>query len=433
VAETLELPFGKEVGDAGFDLAPRRRGAATVNDMRIAIIGGGIGGSALALSLHANGLRDIEVFESSSAFAELGVGINVLPHAMRELTELGVLDDLASRGVHTSSLSYYNRFGQLIWTEPRGIAAGYRWPQLSIHRGELFGVLARAAQQRIGADRFHVGRRIDDPVRLASEFDVVVACDGIHSATRTWMYPDEGPPLWNGVTMWRGTTEMEPFGDGRSMVMAGRLWQRMVIYPIRDLDGGRQLVNWVAEVRNGDGQPMPKQDWNAAVPVSEPLHHFESFDFEWLDVPTMIRAADQVLAYPMADRDPLPAWRRGNITLLGDAAHPMYPVGSNGSSQAIIDARILARELATQPTIGAALDAYEALRRPATASIVLANRKAGPEESMEIVAERAPDGFDRLDDVISHDELVAISAKYKTLAGFDPALLNDRESWSVAS
>jgi 5-methylphenazine-1-carboxylate 1-monooxygenase len=400
--------------------------------MRIAIIGGGIGGSALALSLHAAGLRDIEVFEASAALAELGVGINVLPHAVRELTELGLLDDLSGRGIHTASLSYYNRFGQLIWSEPRGVAAGYHWPQLSIHRGELFGVLARAAQERIGASRFHSGARIDDPSTLAADFDVVVACDGIHSATRSWMYPDEGPPLWNGVTMWRGTTDMTPFADGRSMIMAGRLWQRVVVYPIRDLANGRQLVNWVAEVRNGEGQPMPKQDWNASVPVSEPLQHFASFNFDWLDVPAMIEAADEVLAYPMADRDPLPVWRRGNITLLGDAAHPMYPVGSNGSSQAILDARLLARELATQPSVDAALDAYESARRPATAAIVLANRKAGPEESMEIVAERAPNGFDRLDNVISHDELIAISAKYKALAGFDPALLNERESWSVA-
>ncbi len=399
--------------------------------MKIAIVGGGIGGSALALSLHAAGVRDVEVFEASLALAELGVGINVLPHAVRELTELGIFDEVAERAIHTGGLNFYDRFGKQIWAEPRGLAAGYKWPQLSIHRGELFGIMARAAQQRIGTERFHAGVRINDPGELADDFDVVVACDGIHSAMRSWMVPGEGPPLWNGVTMWRGVSEMPPILDGRTMVMAGRVWRRVVVYPIRDLPDGRQLINWVAEVRNGEGQPMPKQDWNATVDVSEPLEHFDSFSFDWLDVPAMISAADEVLAYPMADRDPLPTWRSGRVTLLGDAAHPMYPVGSNGASQAIIDARILARELATQPSVDAALDSYESIRRPATGAIVLANRQAGPEQSMEIVAERAPNGFDNLDDVISQEELQAISSRYKALAGFDPTLLNDRESWSV--
>ncbi len=404
--------------------------------MRIAIIGGGIGGSVAAMALHAAGLTDIEVFEAAPELRELGVGINILPHASRELDELGLLDELSELAVHTGQLSYYNRFGQLIWSEPRGVAAGYRWPQLSIHRGRLLGALASRARQRIGADRFHFGARVDHPQQLADQFDVVLGSDGIHSATRQWIYPNEGAPLWNGVTMWRGTTVMDPYLDGRTMAMAGRLWLRVVVYPIQDLPDGRQLVNWVAEVHNGEGQPMPKQDWNAAVPLDEPMEHFGGFHFDWLDVPAMIRAAEEVLVYPMADRDPLPAWRRGNVTLLGDAAHPMYPVGSNGASQAILDARILARELATRPAstvaqVEAALDAYEAIRRPATASIVLANRQAGPEQSMEIVAERAPDGFERLEDVISHDELAAISARYKQLAGFDPKLLNERESWSV--
>jgi 2-polyprenyl-6-methoxyphenol hydroxylase-like FAD-dependent oxidoreductase len=401
--------------------------------MKIAIIGGGIGGHALALSLHAAGLTDIQVFEAAPEVAELGVGINVLPHAVRELTELGLFDELKDRAVHTGSLAYFNRFGQKIWSEPRGLGAGYLWPQLSIHRGELLGVLARVARERLGAERFHNGVRVSDPTELAGEFDLVVGCDGMHSAVRSWMVPDEGPPMWNGVTMWRGVTKMAPFLDGRTMMMAGRVWLRVVAYPIRDLGSGRQLMNWIAETRNGEGHPMPRQDWDAAVPVSEPLKHFSSFRFDWLDVPAMIESADEVLAYPMADRDPLSTWIRGNITLLGDAAHPMYPVGSNGASQAIIDARILTRELVMQSSIDAALASYDAIRRPATGAIVLANRKAGPEQSMEIVAERAPDGFERLEDVISDEELREISSRYKALAGFDPVLLNDRESWSVSA
>jgi 2-polyprenyl-6-methoxyphenol hydroxylase-like FAD-dependent oxidoreductase len=217
------------------------------------------------------------------------------------------------------------------------------------------------------------------------------------------------------------------------MVMVGVLAHRAVVYPIRDLPDGRQLLNWVVEAKTSDGRPMPRHDWSAEVDVAEPLSWFDSFRLDWLDVPSMISAADQVLAYPMCDRDPLPTWRHGNMTLLGDAAHPMYPIGSNGASQAIIDSRVLARELALCDDPIDGLRAYEAQRLPATAAIVLANRQVGPEQSMQIVAERAPNGFERLDDVISHDELVAISERYKKTAGFDPATLNSRPSLSVTT
>jgi 2-polyprenyl-6-methoxyphenol hydroxylase-like FAD-dependent oxidoreductase len=401
--------------------------------MKIAIVGGGIGGCALALSLHDAGLTDVHIFESSRQRGQVGVGINLLPHAIRELTELGLFDALDSVSVRTGGLGYHNRFGQRIWRETRGLAAGFLWPQLSIHRGELFDVLADAVKDRLGAERVHLGTLIDDPQALAQQYDVVVGCDGVHSAVRAWMHPDEGAPLWNGVTMWRGVTEMPPFLDGRTMVVAGVLIRRIVVYPIRDLPDGRQLINWVAEVRTEEGRPMPKQDWNREVDVAEPRDHFADFDFPWLNVPMMIEHAAQVFVYPMVDRDPLPTWRRGNVVLLGDAAHPMYPVGSNGASQAIIDARILARELATQPSVADALQAYEELRLPATAAVVASNRQAGPERCMEIVAERAPDGFDNLDDVISPDELLQITTNYSGIAGFDKNVLNERPSWSVRS
>ncbi len=260
---------------------------------------------------------------------------------------------------------------------------------------------------------------------------MVVACDGIHSALRTLLAPDEGPPLWNGVTMWRGTTVAAPFLGGRRMVLAGVVARRMVVYPIRDLPDGRQLVNWVAECRLEDGRPMPRQDWLNVADPADALDHFADFRFDWLDVPALIAGAEEVLRYPMVDRDPLPGWRRGNITLLGDAAHPMYPVGSNGASQAIIDARVLARELALQPSVEQALAAYEEQRRPATSAVVLANRRAGPEQVMELVAERAPDGFTDRDAVITADELASIAAEYKRAAGFDPQVLNERPSFSV--
>ncbi len=215
------------------------------------------------------------------------------------------------------------------------------------------------------------------------------------------------------------------------MVLAGVLSNRIVAYPIRDLPDGSQLINWVAEMRTADGRPMPRQDWNATTNVAEPLSYFDSFRFDWLNVPELIASCDEVLCYPMVDRDPLGTWRHGNMTLLGDAAHPMYPVGSNGASQAIIDARVLARELAVQPTVDEALAVYEAQRLPATAQVVLANRASGPERSMEIVAERAPNGFTRLDEVISQEELNEIAGQYRRMAGFDPSTLNERSSLSV--
>ena len=400
--------------------------------MKVMIVGGGIGGCVLALSLHAAGITDVEIHESADGPRELGVGINLLPHAVRELDELGVAGRVGEIAIATGELSYHNRFGQQIWVEPRGVAAGYRWPQYSVHRGLLLGVLMSETIDRLGATRVHFGSRVDPADVDRLDADVVVGCDGVHSTLRSLVAPDEGGPLWNGVTMWRGTTIAEPFLGGRRMALAGVLKQRIVVYPIRDLPDGTQLINWVAEMRTADGRPMPRQDWSAAADISEPLTHFESFRFGWLDVPQLIRSSEQVLCYPMVDRDPLGTWRHGTMTLLGDAAHPMYPVGSNGASQAIIDARVLARELALRPTVSEALDAYESQRLPATAQVVLANRASGPERSMEIVAERAPNGFERLEDVITDEELAEISAQYRRTAGFDPAVLNDRPSLSVS-
>lgn len=399
--------------------------------MKVVVVGGGIGGCALALSLHAAGITEVEVHESADGPRELGVGINLLPHAVRELDELGIAPQVGGVAVATGELSYHNRFGQQIWVEPRGLAAGYRWPQYSVHRGLLLGVLMRATMERLGESSVHFGSRIAATDVEAFDADVVVGCDGIHSSLRALVARDEPGPLWNGVTMWRGTTVSKPFLGGRRMVLAGVLSNRIVAYPIRDLPDGSQLINWVAEMRTADGRPMPRQDWNATTNVAEPLSYFDSFRFDWLNVPELIASCDEVLCYPMVDRDPLGTWRHGNMTLLGDAAHPMYPVGSNGASQAIIDARVLARELAVQPTVDEALAVYEAQRLPATAQVVLANRASGPERSMEIVAERAPNGFTRLDEVISQEELNEIAGQYRRMAGFDPSTLNERSSLSV--
>jgi len=398
--------------------------------MKCIVAGGGIGGMALGLSLHDAGLRDVEIYESAPAVKELGVGINILPHAVRELTELGLAEALGAAGIPTAELAYYSRHGQRIWAEPRGLAAGYRWPQFSIHRGQLLGILHRAVLARLGAGRVHTGHQL---VHFGQEQGRVWAECAIHSCVRRTFHPKEGPPKWNGITMWRAVTAGKPFLTGRTMIMAGHFGRRMVVYPISKAheEKGLALINWVAELKNAPDQAMPVQNWEHTARVDEVVEPFASYVFDFLDVPAMIRGAGTIYQYPMVDRDPLPTWSFGRVTLLGDAAHPMFPVGSNGASQAIIDARVLARELALQPSIEAAIDAYDAARRPATAAIVLANRQAGPERCMDIVEERAPDGFSDLTAVVSQEELLEISSAYKRTAGFDPAILNARPSLSV--
>jgi len=421
---------------------------ASPRPVRVAIAGGGIGGMALALSLHDAGIRDVDVYESAPGVQELGVGINVLPHATRELTELGLLDELGAVAIPTAELVYYSTRGQLVWREPRGIAAGYRWPQFSIHRGTLLRVLHRAVVERLGHERVHHGQHLSrvgqNADRVWADFrdratgklrshvkaDVLVGCDGIHSVVRRAFFPNEGPPSWNGITMWRGVTEGAPFLSGRTMIMAGHTGRRVIVYPIsrRHEAEGRALINWVAAFKNASDRPMPKQDWDHTARLDEVLEPFESFVFDFLDVPALIRGARTIYQYPMVDRDPLPTWNFGRVTLLGDAAHPMHPVGSNGASQAILDARVLARELARQPSVEAAVAAYDALRRPQTARVVLANRQGGPERVIGIVETRAPHGFVDLDAVISRRELEAIARGYKQTAGFEPELLNARPS-----
>jgi 2-polyprenyl-6-methoxyphenol hydroxylase-like FAD-dependent oxidoreductase len=316
-------------------------------------------------------------------------------------------------------------------------------------------VLYRALVTRLGGHRVHAGHHLErfgqhggggawaEFGRHASgeragaarvEGDLLVGCDGVHSVVRRAFVPDEGPPKWNGITMWRGVTVGAPFLSGRTMIMAGSFHRRVVVYPIskRLEDEGKALINWVAEYKTAADQPVPRQDWEHRATVEEAVQPFTSFTFDFLDVPALIRGAEAVFRYPMVDRDPLPTWAFGRVTLLGDAAHPMYPVGSNGASQAIIDAPVLARELALRPSIEAAVSAYDQARRPATAAVVLANREVGPEQCMEIVEARAPDGFTDLDAIITQAELAELSDSYKRKAGFDPSTLNERASLSVA-
>jgi 2-polyprenyl-6-methoxyphenol hydroxylase-like FAD-dependent oxidoreductase len=407
--------------------------------MRVVIAGGGIGGLVAALALHEAGIA-AEVFEQSAELRPLGVGINVLPHAMRELTELGLQDRVCAAGVVTQELAYANRFGQVIWAEPRGRQAGYSWPQVSIHRGRLHMLLLEAARERLGAARIHLGARLaglaQDEAGVTAHFDsgrsaqgdVLVAADGIHSATRARFFPEEGPPKWNGAILWRATSVAAPFRTGATMAVIGNRDQKFVTYPIAALPDGRMLTNWIAERRVDPAMPWKREDWNRPGRIDDFLPWFTDWRFDWLDVPALIRGAEAVFEFPMVDRDALPRWTQGRVTLLGDAAHPLYPIGSNGASQAILDARTLALMLATHADPREALAAYEAARRPATAALLDATRGDGPDVVLDIAEARAPQGFADIEAVMPLDERAGIAAHYKRLAGFEPATLNARPS-----
>jgi len=410
--------------------------------MRVIIAGGGIGGLTTALSLHAAGI-EAEVFESVAEIRPLGVGINILPHAVRELTELGLADALAATGIATRELRYISAHGQEIWREPRGLAAGYHWPQYSIHRGRLHMLLLAEVRARLGAARVHLGKRMmtssQDAHGATAHFadgssatgDALVAADGIHSAARAQRHPDEGPPRWKGAVLWRATSVAPGFLGGATMIQCGHHDLKFVCYPIANNPDGTQLINWIAEKVFPQDTAWSREDWNRTGDLEAFVPLYEAWRWDFLDVPALMRRAEAVFEYPMVDRDPLEAWSIGRITLLGDAAHPMYPIGSNGSSQAILDARVLAMHLKRASSVEAGLAAYDAARRPATAALTIANRGLGPDLVLEEVHRRAPHGFVRLHDVISEDELRETAQTYKQLAGFDPALLNQRESYAA--
>lgn len=406
----------------------------------VVIVGGGITGLTLALSLHAAGVRS-RVYEAAPAFRHVGVGINLMPHAMREITELGLGERMEAKGVATREMGFYNRFGQFIHAEPRGRYAGYDWPQVSIHRAHVHGVLAAAVRERMGDDAIVLGARcagveqdasgvvvrfVDrEPVRGT----VAIGCDGIHSAIRRQFFPNEGPPVHQGVNMWRGTTRAKPFLTGHSMVQVG--WidiGKMVVYPLEAEPGadGLQLINWVAELR--DDRPV-RQDWNVAGSIEDLLPTYGGWTFDWLDVAGLVRNADQILEYPMVDRDPIPHWTHGRVTLVGDAAHPMYPRGGNGAGQGILDARTLAGCLAREGMTPAALTSYENLRAKPANDLVLMNRSAPPDTILRLVHERTGDKpFARIEDVIGREELEEVMARYKNAAGMDRATLRARAS-----
>ena len=411
--------------------------------MTVLIAGGGIGGLTLALSLHQIGVP-CRVFESVSELKPLGVGINVLPHAVRELIELGLLDKLDSIGVRTKELAFFSKYGKPIWSEPRGLEAGYKWPQFSVHRGQLQQILLDTAIERLGAGNVLTSHHLSDwsetPQGIRAHFidkttgktvgsfdgTLLIAADGIHSAIREKLYPQEGAPLWNGRILWRGITEADAFLSGRTMIMAGHEILKFVCYPIsREPNArGKHQINWVAERHMPPTYQWRREDYNRTAMLDEFLPWFEDWQFDWLDVPGLIRNCPHAYEYPLVDRDPLDRWTFGRVTLMGDAAHPMYPIGSNGASQAILDARVLTREIMAHGAVPAALEAYEAERRPATTELVKLNRRNGPEQVMQLVEERAPQGFNIVTDVLSQQELEDIAANYKRVAGFQVEALN---------
>ena len=404
--------------------------------MKAIIVGGGIGGLATALMLHQRGIPS-EIYEQADAVRELGVGINTLPHAILELKKLGLLERLDEAAIRTFELIYTNRLGQEIWREPRGIDAGYDVPQFSIHRGRLQSVIHKAVVERLGPDAIRTGARLgafkQDEGGVAGWFfdragahvatargDILVGADGIHSTVRGALYPGEGPPVWNGLMLWRGATEWPAFLTGRSMIVAGGLSSKMVVYPIAE--GWRQgikLTNWavVAKISDG-GVPPRKEDWSRPGRREDLMPHVVRFSIPHLNVQKLIESTPELWEYPMCDRDPLPRWTHGRVTLLGDAAHPMYPVGSNGASQAILDARCLADHLVRAEHPMQALAAYERDRLPPTAELVRSNRKGGPEGVIDAVEALAPDGFTDIEAVLPRAEREAIVRGYAQKAGF---------------
>ena len=401
----------------------------------IVIVGGGVGGLTLGLALHAAGIP-CRIFESVAEIRPIGVGINLLPHASKELAALGLEQALSRIAIETSDATFFNRFGQLIYQEPLGRAAGYAHPQFSIHRGDLQMALLDAFRARAGGDRFLTGHHCtgieQDASGVSVHFSdrpggnnrstvrgrVAIACDGINSAIRKQFFPDEGEPRYSGINMWRGVTRWKPILSGASMVRAGWMSHgKMVIYPIRPAAAdGLQLVNWVAEIET---PVYRKRDWNRSGSIDDFIGAFADWHFDWLDVPALIRAADSVLEFPMVDQDPLPRWSFDRVTLLGDAAHPMVPRGSNGAGQAILDARALTSALHENADPVAALAVYERQRLEATTRIVLTNRSNPPDAILREVFERTRDRpFAAIEDVISRDELVGLSEAYKRIAGY---------------
>lgn len=409
----------------------------------VMIAGAGIGGLATALTLHQIGVSCL-VVETVKNLRPLGVGINLQPNAVRELYDLGIgADDLDQIGLPAREWALVGLNGNDIYSEPRGTEAGYKWPQYSVHRGHLQMLLYRKVVERMGAQVVRLGQGVAgyencpdgtvavdiahaDGTHTRENCSVLIGADGLHSVVRAQMHPDQPPIQWGGAVMWRGTSPGIPIRTGGSFVGLGTHKHRIVFYPISPADPqtGLATINWIAEVTFDNSSGWTSGDWNRRVELGDFLHHFEDWKYDWLDVPALLKGADTIYEYPMIDRDPVPAWQDGNVLLLGDAAHVMYPTGSNGASQAIVDARVLGASFVTHGVGKQALAHFDSELREDLSNLVLRNRGAGPFGLLNMVDDRCGGMFDNIDDVISPRERDEFMAKYKSAAGFAIDTLN---------
>ena len=414
-----------------------------VTNDRVIIAGGGIGGLAAALTLHQIGVPCV-VFEAVRDMRPLGVGINLQPNAVRELYDLGFTEaELDRVGLPAKEWALVGLNGNDIYCEPRGRLAGYNWPQYAVHRGLFHMLLHDKVVERIGPGAVNlasrvsgyrkdadgsVTARVEHPDGATSEAHgaLLIGADGIHSAIRAQMHPDQPPIHWGGAVMWRGTTWGKPIRSGASFVGLGTHRQRMVFYPISHPDPktGLSIINWIAEVTMDNSEGWKQSGWFRQVPTADFAHHFDDWIWDWLDVPALIRGADIVFENPMIDRDPVPTWRDGPVLLLGDAAHAMYPTGSNGGSQAIVDARILGAAMIAHGATQEALATYDEKLCGPISQLILRNRGAGPFGLLNLVDERCGGTFDNIDEVIPLQERTEFMAGYKAAAGFAIESLN---------
>jgi 2-polyprenyl-6-methoxyphenol hydroxylase-like FAD-dependent oxidoreductase len=411
--------------------------------MQVIIVGGGIAGLSAALSLHQIGI-ECRVYESVPRLAPIGHGINLQPNAVRELTALGLGEKLASVGVLTAELAFYNKHGQLIWTEPRGRAAGYRWPQISISRAKLHEVLLAAVDDRLGPQALVTGHHLAGLEQRADKVvarfadpagtpvaeavgDLLIGADGIHSAVRKHFYPGEAA-VFDGYLHYRGVVESDPYLTGRTMAVVGHRTHRAIVYPIAPLPNGKVLINWLAYTKIPSGAP-PLEAWDTVADKSLAVDRFQGWTFPWLDVQGLFARTEQVLQLPNVDRDPIPRWSFSRVTLIGDAAHPMQPVGAQAGSQAVVDGRVVAASLLATADPVEALVRYQDQRIAAMNDMIIRNRNLGLEAVLQMAEERAPNGFGKISDVLTQEELETTASGFKKAAGFDVETVNSRRSY----